>query len=336
MYNYLYKTTNKINGKIYIGAHQTENLNDGYMGSGKLIKRAIKKYGTSAFEMEILEFFKTSEELYSAEHTIVNEEFLERCDTYNLKCGGIGALSGSQNHFYGCHHTEEVREKLQRIKLGGKANERTKEKMSKAHLDTSHSDETKERLRILNTGANNPQYGVEKSVETRKKISSALRGRKFTTEHRENIRRARLGTIMPDDVRDKIRISNTGKTHSVETKEKLRRITTGRKHSHETKMKMAESAKGAVFTTEHRRKIGEASRKTMTGKRAIRNLITEEVKYVNVSKLSSYLREGWVLGSHPSNTKGTPQKQIKCPHCGKTGGVGAISRWHFDKCKYKT
>lgn len=43
MFHFLYKTTNTLNGKIYIGAHSTQDLNDGYLGSGKQILDAIKK-----------------------------------------------------------------------------------------------------------------------------------------------------------------------------------------------------------------------------------------------------------------------------------------------------
>lgn len=59
MYNYftIYKTTNLCNGKYYIGQHRTNNVNDDYLGSGIILKDAIKKYGKNNFKKEILFIF---------------------------------------------------------------------------------------------------------------------------------------------------------------------------------------------------------------------------------------------------------------------------------------
>lgn len=75
---------------IYIGQHQTENVDDGYMGSGIRIRRAIEKYGLENFEKTILFECASAEEMNAKEAEIVNEDFIARDDVYNIKLGGEG------------------------------------------------------------------------------------------------------------------------------------------------------------------------------------------------------------------------------------------------------
>jgi len=68
----IYKITNLLNGKMYIGQHTTSNIDDGYMGSGKIIKYALKKYGAENFRKEWLMFCEDEEELNYMERVYVD------------------------------------------------------------------------------------------------------------------------------------------------------------------------------------------------------------------------------------------------------------------------
>ncbi|MDX8383316.1 MAG: GIY-YIG nuclease family protein [Ghiorsea sp.] len=93
----IYKTTNMLNSKIYIGKHRTNNANDGYIGSGSALKRSIKTYGKHNFKREILHIFDNFDEMNNKESELVNEDFILREDTYNLITGGNGAYSKSRS-----------------------------------------------------------------------------------------------------------------------------------------------------------------------------------------------------------------------------------------------
>jgi hypothetical protein len=91
MFYTVYKTTNLINGKIYVGLHVTSNLEDDYLGSGSQLKLAVKKYGRENFKREYIKICNSPEEMYELEADIVNEDFVKRSDTYNMKTGGTGS-----------------------------------------------------------------------------------------------------------------------------------------------------------------------------------------------------------------------------------------------------
>jgi hypothetical protein len=86
---YLYKITNLINGKYYIGIHRGA-IDDDYMGSGKAIKEAIKKYGRSNFKKDILQEFDSIEKAWDEEQQTVTEQLVNDPNCYNLRLGGRG------------------------------------------------------------------------------------------------------------------------------------------------------------------------------------------------------------------------------------------------------
>lgn len=87
-YNYFYKITNKINGHYYYGVHSTDNLEDGYMGSGTRLKKAIEKYGIENFEKEIIKYCDNREEAYKLESDYVTESLIRDDNCYNIILGG--------------------------------------------------------------------------------------------------------------------------------------------------------------------------------------------------------------------------------------------------------
>lgn len=93
-YHFIYKTTNLLSGKYYIGMHSTDDLNDGYLGSGSRLRYSIRKYGKENHKREILEFCDSRETLIERETEIVNLNEIAKEECLNLCVGGTG---GSQS-----------------------------------------------------------------------------------------------------------------------------------------------------------------------------------------------------------------------------------------------
>lgn len=93
-YHYIYKTTCNVTRKYYIGMHSTSNLEDGYMGSGKKLRRSLDKHGIENHTKEILEFLNDRESLKKREKEIVNEELIQDPLCMNLQLGGGGGYVG--------------------------------------------------------------------------------------------------------------------------------------------------------------------------------------------------------------------------------------------------
>lgn len=92
MYYTIYVVYNVINGKEYVGKHKTRNINDKYMGSGKLVQRAIKKYGKENFIKDILFVFDSEQKVNAKEKELVTQEYINSKISYNLCPGGYGGF----------------------------------------------------------------------------------------------------------------------------------------------------------------------------------------------------------------------------------------------------
>jgi len=187
MFYIIYKITNKLDGKIYIGKHQTKDLHDGYMGSGKLLRYAINKYGLENFTKEILFQFDNEADMNAKEGELVTEEFVKEDTNYNLCPGGNGGFGHININKLNVTIDEQRKRNPEIIKIaainGGKAKKLLMENDAeyrekciaaqsnglKEYFKTnrgtftgkSHTEETKNKLRKpKNQGAKNSQFGT--------------------------------------------------------------------------------------------------------------------------------------------------------------------------------
>lgn len=199
---YIYRVTNLINGKTYIGQHQYKDLNDSYMGSGKHLKAAQAKYGIENFKKDILVFnVSKKEHIDLLEKTFIAAERekvgVENC--YNLADGGEGGNTGS-SWSKGKHLSEEHKRKISEANKGHTAwnkgipcSEEAKKKISEANKGNlpwntgkHHSEETRKKM-------SETRKGKHQSEETRKKKSEAMKGKPKSEDHKKKLSERKKG-----------------------------------------------------------------------------------------------------------------------------------------------
>lgn len=89
MIGYIYKTTNTVNNKIYVGQHHAAEYDGRYIGSGAILHKAVDKYGREKFINEMLEACNTEEELHKKEeYWITTLNARDQKIGYNIAKGG--------------------------------------------------------------------------------------------------------------------------------------------------------------------------------------------------------------------------------------------------------
>ena len=204
MFYTVYKITNLVNNKIYIGVHKTSDLEDDYMGSGLLIRKSIEKYGLENFKKEYISIFDNAEDMFNMESELVNEEFIKREDTYNLKNGGnggwftsieklkLGRINANKNG--ALIQAKKALEKLFENPIWVKnksekflktMNEKYGDNAFKTFEGKNHTEETKKRIGEANskhqTGEGNSQFGTMWIHNIELKENKKIKKEEFST-----------------------------------------------------------------------------------------------------------------------------------------------------------
>ena len=223
MYYTTYLTINNINHKEYFGVHSDVSLDYNYMGSGKVVQRAFKKYGKDNFTKIVNGVWASEDIAYMIESWIVDDNYVLDVNTYNQKPGGKGG-------------SEKGRGK------GVPKSDETKTKMSKAHKGKLKSKE--HRAKLSESAKNRPPM----TDETKKKIE--------VTRNKNGV----VGKyIRSNETKEKNRIGSTGKKDTDETKKnKSKSAKSKPPMTDETKKKISESKKGTTMSDAQKACLREA------------------------------------------------------------------------------
>lgn len=212
-------TTNLINGKQYVGSHSTNNPKDNYLGSGKALRLAIKKYGRKNFKREILKQCEFIEEARKLEEIFIRQLNTLSPIGYNISEIGGSGITGKS---WGVH------------------NEETKQRIRKSVTLTLNKPETRKKISESISGEKNGFYNKHHSEETRRKIGDKNRNKKHTVKTIEKMQASHLGKKFSEEHKLKLSESKKGNKNPMFG---VAPHNTGKKWSEEIKKKISESLK---------------------------------------------------------------------------------------------
>lgn len=210
IYHYIYKIT-RFDGKHYTGMHSTDNLEDGYFGSGQMLWHSIQKYGKEAHTFEIIEYLPSRSALALREKEIV-KTIKEDEMSLNLHPGG-----GGGNH-----------------------SETTSQKISAALKGRKLSDENKQKVSAALKGKKKPEGFGDK-------VKASLTGRKMTEEQRKKMSLAKTGKALSEAHRKAQGDGRRGKPRSEEAKRKLSEYMKGKPNQSAKKLQKPCTVDGVII-----------------------------------------------------------------------------------------
>ena len=241
----IYKYTNRITGMSYIG-QTCKSLSKragkdmiGYKESG-YFWRAIQKYGTECWDVEILHDGLTREYADNLEQIEIVKHQTLAPNGYNLTKGGNNG-----------ERSVETRQKISRTLKGHTVSKETRQKISNSKKGA-------------NVGKDNHNFGKTFPKEVRQKISAAHKGKKGRSpdsETRQKISETLKGHIVSKGTRQKMSKALKGRKHTPETRQKISESHNGKTFSTETRQKMSVAQKGRTFSTEARQKMSESRKR---------------------------------------------------------------------------
>jgi len=230
MYGYIYKTTNTVNGKFYIGKCVSESFRGTqYLGSGKLLRAAVKKYGKDKFIVELVEECSNNEDLCQQEIFWIKKLNAQDLNiAYNLADGGQGGSARrgvpmSEETKLKMHLTAvnrsperkaEISEICRQAQLGRKQSDETREKRRQSMLGKNsrpHTEEEKKQLSLARRGKLLGEENPAKRPEVRKKISLSKMNHSVSEETRLKISESNRTRGVSDETRMKQRLARIGK-----------------------------------------------------------------------------------------------------------------------------